>query len=324
MLNYSNYCSDLTCHNTFSELCDVFFSDPYNNFSKVYRSNLRSEFRKHVFPVIGSVKLRDLASTHIRQTRDHVKACGRNHFFLYRTDHMICRICDYAIMHDLIASSPFLHLPSVSYRPAYDLTIYTDEQLSLIGSAINETRFPYVFAFGLTTGLVLPEILGIQEGDFDSAALTLTIQRTVTLPHKGQKLTYGVPKVPRTIYLSNVAGELLAKQLELYHIAQEAYGEVEPYIFLSDFNNRPSYHLLQREYHAIAARASLESFSFDTMRHNYTLRCLMANVNVFDLQFQLGMKSPDYLLHLDSALKKHSEMQASENAIAIEIPMERR
>lgn len=324
MLNCSNYCSELTCHNTFSELCDIFFSDPYNNFSKVYRSNLRSEFRKHVLPVIGSVKLCDFSSTHILQMRDHVKACGRNHFFFYRTDHMISRICDYAIMHDLIASSPFLHLPSVPYRPAYDLTFYTNEQLSLIGSAINETRFPYAFAFGLTTGLVLPEILGIQESDFDPVELTLNIQRTVILPHKGFRLAYGVPKVPRTIYLSSVAGDILTKQLELYHIAQEAYGEVEPYIFLSDTNNRPSYYLFQSGYHSIAARASLESFSFDTMRHNYILRCLMANVNVFDLQYQLGMKTPDYLLHLDSALKKHLGLQANENAIAIEIPMERR
>lgn len=322
MLNYSNFCSDLTCYNTFSELCEVFFSDPYNNFTKIYRNNLRSEFKKHIFPVIGSVKLRDLSSTHILQTRDHVKACGRNHFFFYRTDHMICRICDYAIMHDLIACSPFSNLPSVPYRPEYDFSFYTDEQLSLIGSAINETRFPYVFALGLTTGLVLPEILGIQENDFNPAELTLNIQRTVTLPHKGQKLAYSVPKVPRTIFLSNVAAKFLTNQLELYHIAQEAYGEVEPYIFLADINNRPSYHLFQRGYRHIANRASLASFSFDSMRHNYILRSLMANVNVFDLQFQLGMKSPDYLLHLDSAFKKHLGMQSHKNAIAIEIPLE--
>lgn len=50
----------------------------------------------------------------------------------------------------------------------------------------------------------------------------------------------------------------------------------------------------------------------------------MANVNVFVLQYQLGMKTPDYLLHLDSALKKHLGMQANNNAITIEIPMERR
>ncbi len=312
MLNYMNYCSNLTEYSTFFELCEVFFNDPYNKFGDIYRQNLKGEFKNFVYPLAENITLKEITPEHIIRIEDSIiDSNRRNTFFLYRTDHMIRRIFDYAVMHNLIEISPCLSVPSVPFTPEYDLSYYSKKQLDNIREAIKATRYPNIFSFGLSSGLQLPEILGIQESDYDPNAKKLSILRTVHMPKMMEKITEGVPKVSRKILISNSCAKILEQQLILHRTAQEAYGEVVPYIFLSDENNHVSSYLIQKSYHIIAKKAKLDSFSFDTMRHNYVIRSLMSNVNVYDLQFQLGMKSADYLLHLEAALKQKQALRSS-------------
>ena len=322
MLNNLNYCENLNGSSTFRELCEVFFKDPYNRFPDIRQYNLSTEFKKYVYPVIGQVELSHFNAEHIFTARKSILKY-RDEFFLYRTDHMIARILEYAMMHDLIATNPYTTVPSVPYKPSYNLSCYSDEILADIWSAVKATRFPYLFGFALTTGFILPEIAGIQIEDYDASEHTLHIQRTVQLPRNNKALTLGVPKITRKVYISNAAALMLEKQIHLFQIAKEAYGEVQPWIFLSDENNLPSYHILQKCYRAIANQCNLDSFNFDTIRHNYVIRSLMSGVNVFDLQYQLGMKSPDYLLHLESALKQKQNLFSNGQSAVIEIPTER-
>lgn len=175
---------DIGDSSTVEELCKLWLKEYKEGLVRdVTYMSLDSMLRTHVIPSIGRIKVRDVKPAHIQKmlhdmegkaksTQKHVLAVTRSMF-------------EVAVENGMVKKNPCVK----SVRPRGEATEerapLTSEQEQMLLDKARGTPIYLFVLLGLNLGLRRGELLGLQWGDIDFTAGTLSVRRSIA-PAKGK------------------------------------------------------------------------------------------------------------------------------------------
>lgn len=264
------------------------------NIAGTIRPNTMTRYQgtvaRHIKPYLGDKPIAQLKGKDIQKLYDTLAKRGNQKTgkglssgTIRGIHSMFHEALDAARQSNLIAHNPTeeIDAPKFSYKPK---RVLTDEQLDIFMEVIRKDTVWYDFFYTeLTTGLRRGEICGLRWEDFDEAAGTLKIRRTIH-EERGGELTPWDTKTAagiRTITLPLSTAELLQKRKP-----SALTGWIFPHPLKPENPTRPS--AAYERMKAILKEAGLPRIRFHDLRHTFATHALASGVDVKTLSGILG------------------------------------
>ena len=214
------------------------------------------------------------------------------------SDTMVLRI--HAMLHRCLKDAEAAHViarnptdgavvPKASYRPKQ---ILTKKQMETFLSAVDRNEIWRDFFYTeLTTGLRRGELCGLMWADFDEAARTLAVRRTIHM-EKGGRLVAGATKTgrgTRNILLPTSTAQLLSERKKHSWSEWIFPNPLKPE---SPTNPRSAYGHLK----ALLDSAGLPNIRFHDLRHTFATHALASGVDAKTLSGILGHTKASFTL----------------------------
>lgn len=269
----------------------------------------------HLLPAVGGIPLAKFQPSQLQAVYSKMEArglSGRTRQFLHAVGR---RAFQQAMRWDLIARNVFdlVDRPRVEKKA---MQVWTDEQARRFLDAATGDRFQAAYVLALTTGMREGEILGLQWGDVDLAAGTLSVQRAVQ--EVRSRVVVGEPKSKksrRLIALPELATAALKDQRErLLALGQTASAWVFPNA--DGKASRPSV-LAQRSFKRITKNAELPAIRFHDLRHTAATLLFAQGVHPKIVQERLGHSSISLTLDTYSHVLPSMQLEAAAKMDAV-------
>jgi integrase len=245
-----------------------------------------STIRLHISPKIGGVKLDKVTPAHIQGLysaleRDKVSCYKRRHCHA-----VLHRALKQAVKWRTLSwnACDAVEAPRVNRSEVNPLT---PEQSDTLLAAAKGDRLEALYFTGLTTGMRLGELFGLQWSDVDLEAGVITVRHA--LQERKGKLTLGEPKTAksrRRVELSPMAVDALhehrRRQLKAGHLASG-------YVFTNTEGNplRRS-HFHRYSFKPLLKKAKLPDIRFHDLRHTSATLLLLGGMNPKIVSERLG------------------------------------
>ncbi|MBV9670490.1 MAG: site-specific integrase, partial [Acidobacteriales bacterium] len=182
-----------------------------------------------------------------------------------------------------------------------EVEILEAEQITGVLKALRDHGLHRIVSLALATGARRGELLGLQWGDVDLDASTLTIQRSVEETKSGLRLK--APKTKhgrRTISLPRTAVELLRSHLREQRELRVALGAgreaKETLVFSTVEGGLLSPDNVSRDWARTVKSRKLPQVSFHALRHTHASALIAAGLDVVKISRRLGHSSPNVTL----------------------------
>lgn len=273
--------------------------------------------RNYVNPYIGEKIVSQITSFDIQKLYAKLRKQGRLHPHLdygnSLADATICRVHSMlhlamktAVREHLIPKNPLdsVTAPKPNYKP---MQILNEEQLTAFLAAIDKDEVWRDFFYTeLTTGLRRGEICGLKWADFDVAAGTLKVNRSVGIKGGGE-LTIDLPKTPnsiRTIILPATTTERLRERKK---------AALTEWIFPNPLHpeNPMTPSSAYNRMKVILKQEGLPSIRFHDLRHTFSTHALASGVDAKTLSGILGHTNASFTLDTYTHVTGEMQKQAA-------------
>lgn len=273
--------------------------------------------RNYVNPYIGEKIVSQITSFDIQKLYAKLRKQGRLHphpdYGNSLADATICRVHSMlhlamktAVREHLIPKNPLdsVTAPKPNYKP---MQILNEEQLTAFLAAIDKDEVWRDFFYTeLTTGLRRGEICGLKWADFDVAACTLKVNRSVGIKGGGE-LTIDLPKTPnsiRTIILPATTTERLRKRKK---------AALTEWIFPNPLHpeNPMTPSSAYNRMKVILKQEGLPSIRFHDLRHTFSTHALASGVDAKTLSGILGHTNASFTLDTYTHVTGEMQKQAA-------------
>lgn len=229
-------------------------------------------------PAMGELRLDEITERHIEKYKATKKVSAKtmkNHLGV------LSRLFWLAKRYRLVRHPPEIDSPVPQKSKIEELEFWTFAEADRVLEHVDgEPRIANIVRLGLSTGLRMGELCGLQRGDVDLVAGTLMVRRQYT---KGRVTT---PKGnrKRRLPLSDAAIDALERQKPATFMRATPG---EDWVFV-DEQGLFSYNRIRDGYWRIVRDAEVTEISFHGLRHTFASHCVMRGVPLEVLQKWLG------------------------------------
>lgn len=273
--------------------------------------------RNYVNPYIGEKIVSQVTSFDIQKLYAKLRKQGRLHphseYGNRLADATICRV--HSMLHlamktvvreHLIPKSPFdsVTAPKPNYKP---MQILNEEQLDAFLAAIDKDEVWRDFFYTeLTTGLRRGEICGLKWEDFDAAAGTLKVNRSVGVKGGGE-LTIDLPKTPNSIRVIILPATTTERLRERKKAALTEWIFPNPLHPENPMTPSSAYNRMK----VILKQEGLPSIRFHDLRHTFSTHALASGVDAKTLSGILGHTNASFTLDTYTHVTGDMQKQAA-------------
>ena len=294
---------------TAGEWLDIWQTDYLGNTKPHTRKSYHGVIENHIRPVIGAVKLSALTPVqvqklinNIKSTRNTTKGAQVNPKTVKNVHGILHSALQQAVVCGYINVNPAdrVVLPK---RTKAEINVLEEQKIPAFLKVISGHPFEFLYLVDLFTGMRQSELLGLQWGDIDFEAKTLTIRRQLQYlgsAHGGYQ--YSTPKnnKPRVVMLPDIAVTALrrqrAKQSEMRLAAGPLWNNPDNLVFTMPTGEHIKHDLVYRHLKRIFAAMGVPDLRFHDLRHSYAVLSLQSGCDIKTVQENLGHHAAAFTL----------------------------
>lgn len=239
--------------------------------------------RKHLLPYFGSQKMCDIARVHVQQFIGTKQRQGYSTETLGHFRDLLSKLLGTAVSWGWLPANPArgAKLPPMERRR--EPRVLSPDEVGKISKSLPEPARA-IFLLGVTTGLRIGELIGLQVRDIDFSGRLLFVRRTVYRGDVGTPKTRGNE---RRIPLADFAVQMLRQYLEGRTVQSEWLFPSDAGTVLDDRN------LIRRQVEPMCDRLGIPRFSWHSLRHTFSTMAGNIGVALPLLQSVLGHTSSE-------------------------------
>ena len=306
-----SYGIDVSCESTFKDYAEYWIAaTKEGNVAGNTLYRYRRILELHVYPILGSKKLRDIRAPLIRQTmlRSKNLSRGTQEVVLW----LIRSVFDSAVDDDIILRTPVPKRLEACGDPAKEVEALTPEQeRQLLDAAKDLAVYPIVLAL-METGMRRGEVTGLMWSDIDFEQDRIFVRRHVVTDPKGKpevvdgaKTAAGVRVLPLTAALKSY---LLSAPKKSVYVFPNSKGGLYSAAALSNnwktLDNRVGFHTHPHQ-----------------LRHTYCTKLFESGLDLKQVQYLLGHADPDTTLkvytHYREGLRHEETLRRAREALSV-------
>lgn len=295
------------------------------------RSNYQTQLDTHIYPVLGSYKLKEITSSQINTYLLKKQNSGLSWATCIKHYNILNRLFKMAYWDELIERNP---MDKVS-RPkqiktednAQEVKFYTAEEIAYIQKCLEQEPLQWrvLVSLYMTTGARRGEILGLKWKDIDAQARQIHINRTLCYtPKKGMYTNPPKSGKSRTVpvpdYVFEMIGQLKREQLRSTNILKVDTPFVD-YVFRQERTNIPMHpDSPTRYFKKFGQRYGVKGFHPHKLRHSFASIAITQGADIASVSEILGHSDKAVTLRMYTHADEESKRRASsifEKAIAI-------
>lgn len=280
------------------------------------KTSYETIIRKHLIPYIGHIKLRELKKVDIEDMYQNLLVQGRTDGkgglsvkTIQNVALVLHKSLDEAMKHEYIIKNPadIANVPTMRSENNIkkEVEILTKQEQKALMDVCGDDVYGMAIKTALFTGLRLGELLGLQWGDIDYNAKTITVSRQVNRlkdyrPNAKAKTRLGIQEDTKTrssnrmISLPDQLIELLKRHKEIQSIKKNEWGKSYKNLDMI-FAREDGYYIdpatFREHYQKKLKKAGLKHYTFHALRHTFATRALEANIPIKVVSQILGHAS---------------------------------
>ena len=283
--------------------------------------------RKHLYPKLGNIKLKELTTDKLQKLYNEMKGRGLSAKTIRTLNVIFHAGLKQAIWNGLLNKNitEQIVLPRDEYREMRVLS--KEEQDKLVATAMND-RMGIAIIFSLLTGVRRGELLSLKWSDFDMEKKLVFIRRTVNRVKnydEGDNKTKLVisdtktVKGRRVIPIVDTLFKLLLKHKQVQDGEKARAGnlyENNDLVFATEIGRLIDPGNFNRTFDRMIKRAGIEHTNLHALRHTYATRSLESGIDMRVLQELMGHSSMSVTADVYSHVlleRKVEEMKKLEN-----------
>ena len=291
---------------TVSQLFDRFLGDVVDRTLKPKSiDSYRYLAEKHIIPLIGNLKLKEVKPAHIQSlysTKLDEGLSKRTEQYIHA---VLRRAFNQAVKWELLIKNPTgaVTPPTPLKKAPETLSV---SQIKAFLEVVKDHRWYPIYLIAVGCGLREGEILGLEARDVDLERGQISVRQTVV--YIRGKLSIGEPKTAkaqRSVSMPNFVAEGLKAM------------PTEGLIFKTSTGNPISPRNLLRHFHESLAKAGLPRVKFHSLRHSFASIQLLAGTHPKVVQEALGHSSIDLTLNTYSHLIPSMQKEAADRMDAV-------
>ncbi len=288
---------------TVSQLFDRFLDDVVD---KTLKPKTADSYRylaeKHILPLLGKIKLKDLNPAHLQRLYSEKLDEGLSKRTVQYIHAVLRRALNLAVKWEVLARNPANRVapPTPPKKAPETLSV---EQIKKFLEAVKGHRFYPIYLIAIGCGLREGEILGLEAQDIDLENRQISIRQTV-VSIRG-KTSINEPKTPnarRIVAMPSFVSETL-KNMPLPQSGL---------IFKTSTSKPISPRNLLRHFHESLEKAGLPRVKFHSLRHSYASLQLSSGTHPKIVQEALGHSSIELTLDTYSHLIPSLQREAAD------------
>jgi integrase len=280
---------------------------------------------RHIVPVLGRIKLKDLRPDHIQSLYNNKLKSGTSSRTVRMIHAVIHRALNQALQMGIITRNP----SDAVIRPKLikkEMKTLTDIKVRTLLLAVRGNRFEALYLLAVTTGLREGELLGLKWPDLDWVTRHLSIQRQLQRLSE-QGLVFSEPKSAsgrRVIVVGTATVEKLREHYQRQQWERLAAGDrwVEnDLIFPTTIGTPSDWRNLVRNFKDLLRASNLPDKRFHDMRHTAATLMLQQGIHPKVVQERLGHSQISMTLDTYSHVLPHMQEEAAEKIDELIIPV---
>ena len=288
---------------TVEQWLNVWLADYQGHTTGLRLETYQGIVKRNFIPVFGHVKLSSFSPMHVRRMITDMQKRVLKASTIKHSRGILCAAMNSAIEAGLIKDNPVLGVKSPRpIKPKFE--VVDRDMIPTFIEAAQKTKYPNELIFLLMTGMRVGELRGLQWGDIDFDAATMSIERQLhaTTHIKRQ---FGPPKdgEVRTVELTPEAVELLKRQrkrqLEQRMKAGDKWVDdeiTENLIFRRENGHAHNETDIYKEMKVVSAEINMPNLHPHDLRHSYAVAALRSGVDVKTVQHNLGHRNASITL----------------------------
>ena len=300
---------------TVGEWLEIWLVDYHTGSERTVQKN-RCVFKKHVVPVIGSVRLSALGPVHVNRVLSRMRKAGLAPSTIKNYMALLTAALQQAVNAKLIRENPAAGIKPGTVPPR-QFHVIDRAQIPAFLAAAAETKYPHELALMLYTGLRVGEVRGLRWADVDLDAATIHVRQQLH-PTSGKLERVGDPKYheQRLLHVPPQVMDLLKRQKRRQaeqRLACENWREDALDLVFRQPSGRPhSEKSLLRAVHEAGAAIGIPELHPHDLRHSYAIAALRAGLDVKTVQHNLGHRTSSMTLDVYAAYTKDAGRQGAE------------
>lgn len=285
----------------------------------------RKVVQQHILPIMGSMRLLDIRTTHVKQLYMFKKEQGLGARTLQMIHATPYNVLKQAMREGILGHNPVEAVERPRVEQA-EMKVLNEAQIQQFLIAANGSPFEAIYYLALVTGMREGELLGLKWSDLDWNKGVLFVQRQLQ-QIDGQGYVFMPPKTKAGRRQIKV-GSATLKQLEAHQTRQaldrERAGErwqENDLIFPTTLGTPLDYKRVTSEFKRLLKRAGLPNLRFHDLRHTSLNALMEMGTPVNTVQRRGGHAKPSTTVDIYGHATARSQEEAAEKIEALITPI---
>lgn len=288
---------------TISDYLDEWFGIHQKTLQPSTVNGYLNNIEKHIKPVIGKKKLKDLKPSDVQKLYIVLEEKGLSACSIKYVHNVLNTAMKAAVYDKLIGDNPCERVKTPKIKK-YHPVLLSIEQIAKLFQYLEDTKYETEIKLACLHGLRRGEVLGIKECDVDFQKHTLSIHQQVTnIRLKTQDKTecsyYGIKslkteKSNRKLELSAESERLIRRRMAWNAYQRKALGDIyndNGLLCCKEDGSILSPQTLTDGFKAALKACDLPNMRFHDLRHSYATLCIDLNVPIKVISEALGHSS---------------------------------
>ena len=279
--------------------CSMKFSALYENYIEDYKARRKPTsvycreyaFKKHFLPVFGNMPLTAITPVTIRKWQNDIISAGYSATYQHALNAYLSAAFNYAVKYYKLKENPVKQAGAIGKSHAGRIDFWTLAEFNSFINTLQKSGSPFpkanintdilIFAFTVLfyTGLRIGEFLALTVQDYNPAAQTLNINKTLAVLNR--EVIIQPPKTPKSKRVINLPAKLCA----MFDNYIAAMYEPQPQERLFPMLNKLN---LSKALKHIAGLAHIKPIRLHDLRHSHASMLIELNVSPLAISERLG------------------------------------
>lgn len=282
------------CNMKFSSLCALYLADYKARRRPTTAKNKEYSINKHFLPVFGDMPLTAITPVTIRKWQNKIISAGYAETFQRSLNSYLSAIFNYAVKYYKLQANPVRLAGTIGKNKAENINFWTLDEFSAFTAALTaETSFSkqhlhravsnevLLFAFNVLfyTGLRIGEFLALTVQDYNRAAQTLNINKSLAMLNGSPIIQ--PPKTPKSKRIINLPPKLCTMFDNYIAAMYEPQPQERLFPMLNKYN-------LAQALKTTARLAGIKPIRLHDLRHSHASLLINLNVSPLIISERLG------------------------------------